>query len=354
MSRPVFLSAYEKLAALLGKLPGSLQKPIMKELEPIKEVFLIQRPPRLAILGDAAIELPALVNALANQAVLRAPLLRGSWTAIHGKGIIELTDLRDSGTVSGDEADLFLFLGTAASSRLSEDARRAAQVLTDASSKAGSKPPKLAVLVLGNANDIAPVLAALAPSGAASSVVFSGHLSRANLNEPFSLNERSSLGDRFCNYLPPETQLEMARFLSAREAQARLARTILTSFGAVAGIIGMQPIPLADFPVLLTLQMFMVALIIYVSGRHFSLRLAGEFAASLGVGFGVGLLFRETTRVAARILPVWGNMISGAVAGAGTYALGRAAIAYYIEGKTASELRTLLRRKKAPSLTLKV
>jgi hypothetical protein len=64
----------------------------------------------------------------------------------------------------------------------------------------------------------------------------------------------------------------------------------------MAGVIGVQPIPLADFPVLLGLQMFMVSLIIYVSGRDFSLRVAGEFAASLGIGFSAGLVFRETAR----------------------------------------------------------
>jgi uncharacterized protein (DUF697 family) len=84
----------------------------------------------------------------------------------------------------------------------------------------------------------------------------------------------------------------------------------------MAGVIGVQPIPLADFPVLLGLQMFMVSLIIYVSGREFSPRLAGEFAASLGLGFGAGLVFREAARAAVKILPVWGHMISGGVAGA--------------------------------------
>lgn len=350
MSRQVLLSAYEKLAALLGKLPGALQGPIMKELDPIKEVFLIQRPPRLAILGDAGIELPALVNALAGQTVLRAPLMRGPWVSVHGIGTLELADLRDTGTLSGNPADLFLFIAAASSPRLAEDAQRAAQVLASAASREGGSPPGLVVLVLGKKDDVTPVLAALAESGAASSVIFSSSLLRAGLRESFSSSERASLGDRLCDYLPPETQLEMARFLSAREAQARLAGTILKSFGAVAGIIGVQPIPLADFPVLLGLQMFMVSLIIYVSGRDFSLKLAGEFAASLSVGFGAGLAFREAARAAVRILPLWGNMISGAVAGAGTYALGRAAIAYYIEGKTVSEMRRLFHRaKKSPS-----
>ena len=111
----------------------------------------------------------------------------------------------------------------------------------------------------------------------------------------------------------------------------------------------MQPIPLADFPVLLGLQMFMVSLIVYVSGRKFSTRLGGEFIASLGIGFGSGLVFRETARAAVKFLPVWGHVISGGVAGAGTYALGRAAIAYYIEEKSTLRLPGRWTRPKALS-----
>lgn len=349
MSRSTLLSAYEKLALLLAKLPGPLQRPIMKELEPIKETFLIQRPPRLAILGDAGIGLPALTNALAGRTVLRAPLPGGSWTTVQGAGAVELADLRGSGTLTGDAADLFVFVTMAASSRLTEDSRRAAEALTKAAPRnKGGGAPGLVVLVVGDSGDIDPVLSALADNGAASSILFSGALPRTVLDGGFTDVERSSFGDRFYDCLPPECQLETAWFFSARNAQAHLAGTVLKSFGAVAGIIGAQPIPLADFPVLLALQMFMVALIIYVSGRRFSLRLAGEFAASLGVGFGAGLLFRETARAAVKILPVWGNLIAGGVAGAGTYALGRAAIAYYIEGKTGAGLRARLRRKAPP------
>jgi hypothetical protein len=63
------------------------------------------------------------------------------------------------------------------------------------------------------------------------------------------------------------------------------------------------------------------------------------------------LVFRETARAAVKILPVWGNMISGGVAGAGTYALGRAAIAYYIEGKSPGRIPWLRgRNSPAPRL----
>lgn len=109
MSRPALLAAYEKLSGLLDKLPGSLQEPIMRELDPIKEIFLRQRAPRLAILGDPGIGLPALVNALAARSVLHAPLMRGPWTAARGAGNVELVDLRGSGTLSGARP-IFIYL----------------------------------------------------------------------------------------------------------------------------------------------------------------------------------------------------------------------------------------------------
>jgi len=45
-------------------------------------------------------------------------------------------------------------------------------------------------------------------------------------------------------------------------------------------------------------------------------------------------------------LPVWGHVISGGVAGAGTYALGRAAITYFIEGHSMPRVRVPWHRKK--------
>ena len=349
MSRPALLAAYEKMSGLLDKLPGSLQEPIMRELDPIKEIFLRQRAPRLALLGDPGIGLPALVNALAARPVLHAPLMRGPWTAVRGAGNVELADLRGSGSLSGAPADLYLFVATR-SAELDAEARRAAEVLAVAPPSEGGSPAGLAVVVLGDAADSAAAMASLGRAGASGSVVFSWHLPKKGIEAGFSEEERASLGDRLCDFLPQDAQLELARFFAARGAQARLAGTVLKSFGAVAGVIGMQPIPLADFPILLSLQMFMVSLIMYVSGREFSLRLAGEFAASLGIGFGAGLVFRETARAAVKILPVWGHMISGGVAGAGTYALGRAAIAYCIEGKRTARWSMPWRRKDPPLL----
>ena len=55
---------------------------------------------------------------------------------------------------------------------------------------------------------------------------------------------------------------------------------------------------------------------------------------------------REGARAAVKLLPGWGNAISGGVAAAGTYGIGRAAGAYFIEGISLGEVRKLFRRKR--------
>jgi hypothetical protein len=71
------------------------------------------------------------------------------------------------------------------------------------------------------------------------------------------------------------------------------------------------------------------------------MRLAAEFLASIGANLGLGFAFREAARALVRVVPFWGNAVSGFVAGAGTYAIGRAAIAYFIDDSPIQETRRL-------------
>ena len=97
-------------------------------------------------------------------------------------------------------------------------------------------------------------------------------------------------------------------------------------------------------PILTTLQTLMVGLIIYTTGKPVTARTFGEFLGALGLNIGAGILFREGARAIIKIVPVWGNAVSGMVAGAGTYAVGRAAIAYFIEDIPMSESKKLFHR----------
>jgi uncharacterized protein (DUF697 family) len=162
--------------------------------------------------------------------------------------------------------------------------------------------------------------------------------------------ETERLAELIAIELPGEAQLEMARLSGNRALQKQIAQVVIKSITAICAAIGTQPIPLADFPILTSLQATMVAGIMHISGREWSPKLAGEFIAALGANIGMGLVLREGSRAAAKLVPIWGNAISGAVAGAGTYAIGRSASAYFIEGVSIADARQVFRRKKEKPL----
>jgi len=157
--------------------------------------------------------------------------------------------------------------------------------------------------------------------------------------------------------LPNECRVEIVRISGDREAQREIANILIKSTSAICTAVGAQPIPLADLPVLTTLQLVMVSGIMYLSGRERSLRAATEFVGALGANVGAGMLLREGARALLKFFPGWGNVVCGMVAGAGTYAIGHAASAYFLEGVTLNEARrTYLKgrkRRKSAILQLK-
>ena len=151
--------------------------------------------------------------------------------------------------------------------------------------------------------------------------------------------------------LPNEARVEMIRISRDRQAQEQIAQVLVKSTSAICTAVGAQPIPLADLPILTTLQLVMVSGIMYIAGRERSLRAATEFVAALGVNVGAGMVLREGARAVLKFFPGWGNVVCGMVAGAGTYALGRAAIVYFLEGVTLKDARRIYlksRKKKDP------
>ena len=111
--------------------------------------------------------------------------------------------------------------------------------------------------------------------------------------------------------------------------RAEIAEMLVKSTSAICAAIGAQPIPLADLPILTTLQLVMVSGIMYISGRERSMRAATEFVGAIGANVGLGMILREGTRAALKFFPGWGNVVCGMVAGAGTFAIGRAAIGLF-------------------------
>ncbi|MCX3286233.1 50S ribosome-binding GTPase [Streptomyces sp. NEAU-H22] len=144
---------------------------------------------------------------------------------------------------------------------------------------------------------------------------------------------------RMQEVLPDETQLSFVRLAQFRVVQKRTARSVVATTAVASGVIGLQPIPFADYPFITGLQVLMIIVIAYIAGREISLSSARQLLTGLGVNIGVGLGFREVARALVKLLPAAGNAASGAIAAAGTKAIGEAAVAYFIDKQPLSVAR---------------
>jgi uncharacterized protein (DUF697 family) len=337
LNRDTLLSVYDRLTGLVQKLPGGLQKPILQELMPIRQLFLEQRPARIMMAGRSALTAEQFLASLGAKG-LEAGECDNGWRTlhVHGLGGIQVLDGRED---ASDELvkpglerfapDLVLFFWD---SEMDEAGWRRGMVRLSLTSGP----------VIGLAGDRGAfrLQAGFAAEGSLSQRV----VRVLNVSDPMC-------DEAICAALPLPAQLDFARITGARRAQAHIAGSLLKSFSAVCGVIGVQPIPLADMPILTTIQTLMVGMIIHTTGRPFSLRLVVEFIGALGFNVGAGLVLREGARALVRVVPIWGNAVSGFVAGAGTHAIGKAAIAYFIEGTPIQETRRIFKRLLPARLT---
>ena len=131
--------------------------------------------------------------------------------------------------------------------------------------------------------------------------------------------------------------------LQLNELVKKMATHLTNSFVAIASAIAFANIPVADIYVLLVVQSIMVALIAGLSGRDISIDTGKEFLASLFLTGGAGAVFRIIAHSAVKFIPVAGGVINSGIAGAGTKAIGTAAIKYYIDGVSIEEAREIFK-----------
>jgi len=370
MNTSSLLHIVERLEGLLGKLPETIRKPILHELTPLKELFLQQRPPRLLFVGSGkfpiseAIEI--LFAAAASRNVADAETEAGHWqdVSLNDHGTISILDARDvdvtrnsrmQAELNRQPPDIVFFLDHGESAKNSRESD--ADDLTDVlewNDNSGVKAKVIGITFAkrSTARDqakdngsIEPETRSLLKTKPDNRFLGAFYFSSAK----DSSKESQHLMSILAREVPNEARVEMIRISRDREAQREVAQILVKSTAAVCTAIGAQPIPLADLPILTTLQLLMVSGIMYVSGRERSLRAATEFIGALGANVGVGMLFREGTRALLKFFPGWGNVICGMVAGAGTYAIGRAAIVFFLEGMSLKDARRVyLKSRKRP------
>ncbi len=142
-----------------------------------------------------------------------------------------------------------------------------------------------------------------------------------------------------------EAKMGFRMALQLNELVKKMATHVTNSFVAIASAIAFANIPVADIYILLLVQSIMVALIAGLSGRDVSIDTGKEFLASLFLTGGAGAVFRLIAHGAVKFLPIAGGMINSTIAGAGTKAIGTAAIKYYIEGVSIEEAREIFKKE---------
>ena len=135
----------------------------------------------------------------------------------------------------------------------------------------------------------------------------------------------------------PEAALVIGRELPAYRRKA--AQRIIRNATLISLAAGLEPFPLVDIPILLGNQIRLVLRLAALYGEPVdsanTTRHLRELIAVLAGGLGLRYLAEQ----AAKAVPFGGDFISGAIAGAGTWAMGQAVLEYYESGKNISPQR---------------
>jgi uncharacterized protein (DUF697 family) len=362
MNRSSLLHVIERLEGFVGKLPDAIRRPVAHELTPLKELFLQQRAPRFVLTGANRLPLQEIVAALfkwtppvdAHDVLME--LFRWHAIELGGRGTVSFLDARgaDAQTLAQIEkelknqpADILLHLADDDGDEVDQSE------LDNLAAFTGFNPIEHRAKIIGLVWPHLPSRARTQHNGdapASARPLMRTRLQSALQQHPVTgplllrvLEMRGEAAEQFMTLLarnmPNEARVEMARIAHDRVVQTEIAQTLVKSTTAICAAIGAQPIPLADLPILTALQLLMVSGIMYISGRERSVRAATEFVTALGVNVGAGMILREGARALLKFFPGWGNIVCGAVAGAGTYAIGRAAIVYFLEDLTLKDAR---------------
>jgi uncharacterized protein (DUF697 family)/GTPase Era involved in 16S rRNA processing len=381
----------------IDKIPEPQGGATKNELLILKELLMDARPPKLMILGRRGAGKSSLVNAVFGERVAAVGSVlsetgRPTWYSYQGpRGEMKILDTRGLGDRTRPEAanfqdsldeiravlveehpDAILFLCKAkdVDSHIAQDVANIEAVRAFIAQKHRYEAPVVAVVTQVDELDpkrveppyenevkrrnidtaVRTIEEALTESGIALARVipvstYAEYEGERRIYDNYWNVEE--LVDYLVDVLPRSAQVQMARLSQLQAVQRKLARKMTAAAAAVAGGIAAVPIPVADILPLTALQFGLITGIAYVSGREMSKAAAREFLAALGANVGAAFALREGARALAKfVFPGAGSAVSAGVAFAGTWGLGEAAIAYFIEKRPIAEARERFRRKR--------
>jgi small GTP-binding protein len=135
----------------------------------------------------------------------------------------------------------------------------------------------------------------------------------------------------------PEAALLIGRELPAYRRAA--AQRIIRNATLASLVVGLEPIPLIDIPILLGTQIRLVLRLAALYGEEMDSTDAMKHARELLITIAGGAGMRFLAEQAAKVVPFGGDFVAGAIAGAATYSIGQVALEYYDGGKSISPSR---------------
>lgn len=397
MQKDRFSEIIELILQGVERLPNPPRDSLKKELVILKELIMDSRAPKIMIIGRRGAGKSSLINALFKKEVAavgsvlsKTPF--GRWYSYkHEDNTLEIMDTRGLGDSTRPEEakfdasideiklelehkypDVILFLAKAkeVDSRIEEDIENIKEILEFIENKHGYKIPLIAAITQVDELDPIDVLPPyddaekqenIATAVKRVSEIFEQHALKlmhilpisayARFKDDRIVSHRFWQVDKLVEYLienlPLEAQLELARLSKITKVQKKLSRVVITSSAAICSGIAITPIPLADILPITATQIGMIIGIGYISGLKLEKSAAIKFLTAVGVDVGVAVAFRELARALVKFaFPGGGLVISASIAFAGTWAIGEAAIAYFIEGRTIEEAKAVFNATK--------
>lgn len=386
-------------ASVIGGLPKEAQTFLKKSvmgpaIDEIRRMISESRPPVLYLVGRSGHGKSSVINALAGKKVSEVGDIKpttpesipylisfeevfSSWEVIDSRGIFETTrpdgaPLRDAVELLKEDIrerkpDVIMHVIAAPEIRnLSNDLRVFHEISRALKSDSGTTTPAFIVLTkadtLGNPRDWPPQTsarkAALIQEALAymADDVLKCERNNIDLNtalKGFTLKHEHYLGiipvcaleDELWNtltlsdfigmHLPDSALLDFYQAQRRKEQLRKISSGLIKRFAVIASGIGASPVAFSDFLVLTPLQLLMLAIIGGLSCRPVSKETAYEYLSAAGVNILAASGVRYVANQIIKLIPFAGWAAAGSIAGSSTYALGKAAEAYFFSGKEA-------------------